>query len=102
MAGRISGLAGVDEPFRGDLAERRVLFSDGDLAYDRLVVATGSSHHYFGNDQWETHAPGLKTIEDATEIRSRVLMAFEQAEKETDPVLKEKLWQEYENYKRSS
>ena len=68
-----------------DLAERRVLFDDGDLAYDWLVVATGSSHHYFGNDQWETHAPGLKTIEDATEIRSRVLMAFERAEKETDP-----------------
>ncbi|MHB8901117.1 MAG: NAD(P)/FAD-dependent oxidoreductase [Thermoguttaceae bacterium] len=69
-----------------DLAARHVYFNDGDLTYDWLVVATGSSHHYFGNDQWETHAPGLKTIEDATEIRSRVLMAFEQAEKETDPL----------------
>ena len=68
-----------------DLAERRISYEDGDLVYDWLVVATGSSHHYFGNEQWEAHAPGLKTIEDATEIRSRVLMAFERAEKETDP-----------------
>ena len=68
-----------------DLAERRISYEDGDLVYDWLVVATGSSHHYFGNEQWEAHAPGLKTIEDATEIRSRVLVAFERAEKETDP-----------------
>ena len=52
---------------------------------DTLIVATGATHAYFGNDQWEPLAPGLKTVEDATEIRSRVLNAFEEAERETDP-----------------
>jgi NADH dehydrogenase len=52
--------------------------------YDTLIVATGATHHYFGNDQWAAVAPGLKTIEDATEIRSRLLRAFERAERETD------------------
>ena len=70
-----------------DLAKRRLLLDDGAIPFDTLVMATGSSHHYFGNDQWEAHAPGLKTIEDATEIRSRVLMAFECAARESDPVL---------------
>ena len=50
-----------------------------------LVVATGATHHYFGNDQWEPLAPGLKTIENATEIRSRLLLAFERAEREPNP-----------------
>ena len=59
--------------------------------YDTLILATGVSHHYFGNDQWETLAPGLKTIEDAIEIRRRIFMAFEAAEKETDPV-KRQAW----------
>src|SRR5436190_520340 len=49
-----------------------------------LIVATGSSHHYFGNDQWAPLAPGLKTIEDATEMRRRILLAFEKAEREPD------------------
>jgi NADH dehydrogenase len=57
---------------------------DGEAPYDTLIVATGSSHHYFGNDQWEPLAPGLKTIEDATEIRRRILLAFEKAEREPD------------------
>lgn len=62
-------------------------FADGqELAYDYLVVATGASHNYFGKDQWAEHAPGLKTLEDATEIRRRVLLAFEAAERETDPL----------------
>src|SRR5918993_5549087 len=51
------------------------------VAFDYLVVATGTTHSYFGNDQWEPHAPGLKTIEDALEIRRRVLVAFERAER---------------------
>ena len=49
------------------------------------MVATGATHHYFGNDQWQTLAPGLKTIEDATEIRRRIFLAFEAAERATDP-----------------
>ncbi len=53
--------------------------------YDYLVLATGATHSYFGHDEWETHAPGLKTIEDALEIRRRVLLAFERAERVADP-----------------
>ncbi len=55
------------------------------LNYDALVVATGVSHHYFGNDQWQNDAPGLKTVEDALEMRRRIFTAFEAAEKETNP-----------------
>jgi NADH dehydrogenase len=70
-----------------DVANRRVLLRDGAaVPYDYLVVATGATHFYFGNDQWESLAPGLKTIEDATEMRSRLLLAFERAEREQDPV----------------
>ncbi len=68
-----------------DSTHRRVLLRDGAVEYDTLVVATGSRHHYFGHEQWESLAPGLKTIEDATEIRRRVLLAFEAAERTTDP-----------------
>ncbi|MFN0089746.1 MAG: NAD(P)/FAD-dependent oxidoreductase [Acidimicrobiales bacterium] len=65
---------------------RTVLLTDGDeLEYDHLIVATGATHAYFGNDHWAEHAPGLKTIEDALEIRRRVLTAFEAAEREHDP-----------------
>ncbi len=67
------------DPSRGE-----VVLRDGRIAYDTLVVATGASHHYFGHDDWAPLAPGLKTIEDATEIRRRVLLAFEAAERETD------------------
>jgi NADH dehydrogenase len=67
------------------VANRRVILSDGEVPYDTLIVATGATHHYFGNDQWEAVAPGLKTIENATEIRSRLLLAFERAERERDP-----------------
>ena len=69
-----------------DIEKRRVLLDDGEVDYDTLVVATGSRHFYFGNEQWQTVAPGLKTIEDATEIRSRIFLAFEAAERETDPL----------------
>ncbi|HEX2120081.1 MAG TPA: NAD(P)/FAD-dependent oxidoreductase, partial [Thermoanaerobaculia bacterium] len=69
-----------------DPAQQRVQLADGaSLAYDFLVVATGATHSYFGHPEWERDAPGLKTIEDALEIRRRVLLAFEAAERETDP-----------------
>ena len=68
-----------------DVENRRVVLKDGEIPYDWLVVATGATHHYFGNDQWEPLAPGLKTIENATEIRSRLLLAFERAEREQNP-----------------
>src|SRR5688572_13635673 len=63
---------------------RRVLTSAGAYEYDYLVLAAGAQHAYFGKDEWEEHAPGLKTLEQATEIRRRVLSAFEQAECERD------------------
>lgn len=62
-----------------------------EIDYDSLIVATGVSHHYFGNDQWSEQAPGLKTIEDAINMRRRILSAFEAAEKTDDPKLKESL-----------
>ena len=67
-----------------DLARRTVLLADGEVAYDALIVATGATHSYFGHADWEAHAPGLKTLEDALEIRRRVLLAYERAERETD------------------
>jgi NADH dehydrogenase len=70
-----------------DTKNRRVAFTDGShIAYDYLVVATGARHSYFGHDDWEPLAPGLKSLEDAVEIRQRVLLAFELAEREPDPV----------------
>jgi NADH dehydrogenase len=69
-----------------DAGGRRVLLEDGDaLPYDTLVLATGARHAYFGHDEWEPFAPGLKTLEDATTLRRRILVAFERAERETDP-----------------
>lgn len=67
-----------------DLERRTVLLADGELPYDGLLVATGASHSYFGKDEWEAWAPGLKTVEDALEIRRRVLSAFEAAERLPD------------------
>src|SRR5580693_4649167 len=74
-----------------DAANRRVILSDGAIDYDTLVVATGSTHQYFGHDEWEQFAPGLKTVEDATSMRRRILLAFEAAERESDPA-KLKAW----------
>ena len=68
-----------------DAANRRVILSDGSIEYDTLIVSTGSSHQYFGHDDWEEFARGLKTVEDATDMRRRILLAFETAERETDP-----------------
>ncbi|MFQ3651017.1 MAG: FAD-dependent oxidoreductase [Gemmataceae bacterium] len=64
-----------------DLKTREVILREGErLPYDSLLVATGSVHHYFGHPEWEQHAPGLKTIEDATAMRRNILLAFERAE----------------------
>ncbi len=69
-----------------DVAQRQVVLADGDtVAYDTLIVATGVSHDYFGNEAWRQSAPGLKTMEDALEMRRKVLYAFEAAERERDP-----------------
>ena len=69
-----------------DADNKRVLLEDGDtLPYDTLVLATGARHAYFGHDEWEPFAPGLKTLEDATTLRRRILVAFERAERERDP-----------------
>jgi len=70
-----------------DAGARIVKLADGEVAYDYLIVATGATHSYFAHPEWERDAPGLKTIEDALEIRRRVLLAFEEAERETDPDL---------------
>lgn len=67
-----------------DLARRVVKLADGELAFDQLILAAGARHSYFGHDDWEAAAPGLKTIEDALEIRRRVLLAFEDAERRGD------------------
>jgi NADH dehydrogenase len=68
-----------------DIANRRVILADGERPYDDLVISTGATHFYFGHDEWEPLAPGLKTVEDATEIRRRILLAYEEAEREPDP-----------------
>ncbi|MBS0191211.1 MAG: NAD(P)/FAD-dependent oxidoreductase [Phycisphaerales bacterium] len=74
------------EPSAINLAESRVVFDDGTvLEYDWLVLAAGATHSYFGHNDWEQIAPGLKTIEDATEIRRRILLSFESAEYEGSP-----------------
>jgi NADH dehydrogenase len=67
-----------------DVANHRLVLADGDLSYDILVLATGATHSYFGHDDWEELAPGLKTIADAANIRRRIYLAFEAAERETD------------------
>ncbi|HET7841796.1 MAG TPA: NAD(P)/FAD-dependent oxidoreductase [Terriglobia bacterium] len=72
------------EVFAIDLKNRKAVLKDGEVEYDYLIIATGASHSYFGHDEWEPSAPGLKTLEDALEIRRRILYAFERAERETD------------------
>ncbi len=67
-----------------DVAAKKVITTDQEVPYDYLILATGSRHSYFGNDQWEKLAPGLKSLEDAVEIRRRLLLAFEYADKLTD------------------
>lgn len=76
-----------------DTQAKEIVTADGKtVPYDVLVLATGSTHHYFGKDEeWAPFAPGLKSVEDATEIRARVLAAFERAEKQSDPEIQKKL-----------
>lgn len=74
-----------------DPQQQKIILRNGELTYDSLIVATGVSHHYFGNDNWAEVAPGLKTVEDALEMRRRIFLAFEAAEKETDPA-KRRAW----------
>ena len=82
LCGAVSGV---------DTAARRVVVDGRTLAYDALVLATGASHAYFGHEDWAAYAPGLKSVEDATGIRSRILAAFEQAEATDDPVAQKTL-----------
>ena len=82
LCGNVSGI---------DAAARQVMVDGHPLSYDALVLATGASHGYFGHDDWAAHAPGLKSVEDATGIRSRILDAFEQAEVTDDPATRAKL-----------
>ncbi len=72
----------LGEALAVDAARRRLRVAGGELSYDYLVLAAGATHTYFGHDDWESIAPGLKTLEDATEIRRRILLAFESAEYE--------------------
>lgn len=75
-----------------DTDRRLVIIDDGfQIGYDTLVIATGADHAYFGHSEWAPHAPSLKTIEDATRIRNRILLAFERAERETDPEVRQSL-----------
>ncbi|MGH9441664.1 MAG: NAD(P)/FAD-dependent oxidoreductase [Thermoanaerobaculia bacterium] len=68
-----------------DVAARKLRIDGGEIAYDRLIVASGATHSYFGHPEWERFAPGLKDLDDAIAIRARVLSAFESAEREEDP-----------------
>ncbi len=82
----------LDEVVGVDRQAKTVLLNSGaPIAYDTLVLATGAAHAYFGHDEWADAAPGLKTLEDATTIRRRMLLAFERAELATDPAEREKL-----------
>ena len=67
-----------------DLAGKKLLLADGELPYDYLILATGATHSYFGHEEWAPFAPGLKSIEDALEIRRRVLLAYEMAERDAE------------------
>jgi NADH dehydrogenase len=81
----------LDDARAVDLAGRRLLTDSAEYPYDTLVLACGSHHDYFGHEDWEEFAPGLKSLAQATEIRRRVLTAFEEAEKESDPDRKRQL-----------
>lgn len=85
LAGQRNTTVLLGEAHDIDVKEKHIALEDGErIAYDYLIVATGSMHSYFGNDAWAPYAPGLKTLDDAFEIRSRILLAFEHAERETD------------------
>ena len=81
----------LDEVTGVDLANRRVRLGERTLPYDQLIIATGATHAYFGRDDWATHAPGLKSLQDALSLRSRVLLALESAELDMDPIARQRL-----------
>jgi len=81
----------LDEVVDIDLGAHTVVGRNATIGYDYLVLASGATHSYFGNDQWAAHAPGLKTIDDALDIRRRILIAFERAEATDDPAERERL-----------
>jgi NADH dehydrogenase len=86
LSGQTNTTVLYGEAQRVDLAARKVVLEDGEeLPYDRLILATGATDSYFGHDDWKEHAPGMKTLEDAFDIRRRILLAFEHAEREADP-----------------
>lgn len=91
LRGRSDVEVWLAEAERVDVAERTVVLRDGAVSYDYLVLATGATHAYFGHPEWARHAPGLKTIDDATEIRRRFLLAFEAAEREADEAARRRL-----------
>jgi NADH dehydrogenase len=74
-----------------DTARKVVTLTDGEVAYDYLIIAAGARPSYFGHDAWQPHAPGLKTMEDAIAIRQQILVAFERAERERDPAVQKRL-----------
>lgn len=76
---------------RVEADRQRLVLADGEMSYDFLILATGATHAYFGHDEWRRPAPGLKTLEDALEIRGRVLLAYERAERETDAAKRDAL-----------
>src|SRR5437016_782450 len=76
---------------RIDPAAKTVIADGETFSYDFLIVATGATHAYFGHDEWAARAPGLKTLDDALEMRRRVLLAFEAAERERDPAAQQRL-----------
>jgi NADH dehydrogenase len=79
----------LDEAAYLDAADRKLILAGGTVPYDTLIAATGARNSYFGKDAWESTAPGLKSIEDATRIRQKILYAFEAAEREPDPALRQ-------------
>ncbi|MFA5964234.1 MAG: NAD(P)/FAD-dependent oxidoreductase [Sphingomonas sp.] len=86
LRGQANARVMLDTVIGVDREGRRVILADGPpVAYDRLIIATGARHSYFGRDDWAAHAPGIKTIDDATAVRRKVLIALERAENETDP-----------------
>ena len=85
LRGQTNAEVALGEARSVDTAGRRVVLDRSSMNYDYLIVATGARHSYFGHEEWEILAPGLKSIEDALEIRRRILLAFEGAERESDP-----------------
>src|SRR5687767_7418838 len=79
------------EAERVDVEQRVVVTDLGNLSYDFLIVASGARHAYFGHEEWQAHAPGLKDLDDALGIRRKILLAFENAERQLDAVVQQRL-----------